>query len=76
MDIKLHGAGDTPKEEIGYQFLIGYFGREAIEWQIAFYEEDTDEFSFQELVGPGRVARRSVIYWANIPSDYPINEEE
>lgn len=76
MDIKLHGAGDAPKEEIGYQFLIGYFGQESIEWQIAFYDEDTDMFSFQELVGPGRIARRSVIYWANIPSDYPINEEE
>lgn len=76
MDIKLHRAEEEPKEEIGYQFLIGYFGRESIEWQIAFYDDDTDEFVFNELAGPGRIARRSVIYWANIPSDYPINEEE
>lgn len=76
MDIKLHGAEAAPKEEIGYQFLIGYFGREVLEWQIAFYDEDTDEFTFCELSGPGRIARRSVIYWANIPSDYPVNGED
>lgn len=76
MDIKLHGAGDAPKEEIGYRYAIGYFGRDEIEWRIAFYDEDTDMFVFNELAGPGRIARRSVIYWANLPSDYPINEED
>ena len=47
-----------------------------MEWRIAFYDEDTDMFSFNELDGPGYIARRSVIYWANIPSDYPIDEED
>lgn len=76
MDIKLHGAEDTPKDEIGYHYSIGYYGGETMEWRIAFYDEDTDMFYFDELDGPGRIDRRSVIYWANLPSDYPINEED
>lgn len=64
MDIKLHRAEEEPKEEIGYQFLIGYFGREEIEWRIAFYDEDTDMFVFNELAGEtlstGQISPRTI----------------